>query len=146
MRLLDINVLVAALRTDHVHHGVARPWLMDLIASEQPFAIPTISALGCARVAANPKAFDQPTPVGQGLAFIAALREQRGHVRVEPGSRHWSILTRLCDELGVGPRLLSDAHLAALAVEHHGTLVSLDRDFARFTGLQWEMPQPPAQP
>jgi predicted nucleic acid-binding protein len=43
-------------------------------------------------------------------------------------------------ELGVAGNLTSDAHLAALAIEHQAELVSTDADFARFPGLRWFNP------
>jgi len=38
-----------------------------------------------------------------------------------------------------GP-LVSDAQLAALAIEYGGILQTTDRDFARFPGLRWSNP------
>ena len=37
-------------------------------------------------------------------------------------------------------RLVPDAHLAALAIEHGLTLCSTDGDFAKFPGLKWLNP------
>jgi len=34
----------------------------------------------------------------------------------------------------------TDAHLAALAVEHDAVLASFDADFGRFRGVRWEQP------
>jgi predicted nucleic acid-binding protein len=58
----------------------------------------------------------------------------------EPGSRHLEILAALLEESGVAGNLVSDAHLAALAIEFDAALVSFDRDFARFAGLRWSVP------
>jgi hypothetical protein len=59
---------------------------------------------------------------------------------VEPGDRHWEILTRLMrDGQALGP-LLTDAAPAALAIEHGATLHTTDRDFARFAELRWTNP------
>jgi len=40
----------------------------------------------------------------------------------------------------MGPNLITDAHLAALAIEHQAELHSNDSDFARFSGLIWRNP------
>lgn len=40
----------------------------------------------------------------------------------------------------MGGNLASDAHLAALALEHHATVVSYDNDFSRFKGVRWRSP------
>ena len=58
----------------------------------------------------------------------------------EPGFKHRAVLTQMFRRIGGGPRLVSDAHLAALAIEHGLTLCSTDGDFARFPGLKWQNP------
>jgi hypothetical protein len=59
---------------------------------------------------------------------------------VEPGPRHAEILFRLLRQVGVAGNLTTDAHLAALAIEHQAQLASTDHDFARFPGLRWFNP------
>jgi hypothetical protein len=72
---------------------------------------------------------------------LAAVREWLGApgARVlHPGERHEPILSRLLVAAGAGGNLTTDAHLAALAIEHGATLGSFDRDFERFAGLDFE--------
>ncbi len=57
-----------------------------------------------------------------------------------PTERHAAVLRELLDPLGTAGNLTTDAHLAALAIEHGALLCSSDTDFARFTGLRWEDP------
>ena len=57
-----------------------------------------------------------------------------------PGNRHQEILGGLVTRLGGGAKLIPDAHLAALAIEHGLALCSTDGDFARFDGLRWVNP------
>ncbi|HKD89268.1 MAG TPA: PIN domain-containing protein [Streptosporangiaceae bacterium] len=59
---------------------------------------------------------------------------------MQPTSRHTAILRGLLAPLGTGGNLTSDAHLAALAIEHGGVLCSCDTDFSRFPGLTWVDP------
>ena len=72
---------------------------------------------------------------------FATTRLAQPHWRiVEPGEDHWSIFERLCRETETrGPRV-TDAWLAALAIEHGCEWITLDRDFARFPGLRWRAP------
>ena len=64
----------------------------------------------------------------------------RPNVRtVLPGPTHMDILASLLAG-PVGPNLITDAHLAALAIEHQAELYSNDGDFARFSGLTWRNP------
>ena len=57
-----------------------------------------------------------------------------------PGPRHLAIMRSLLERVGTGGNLTSDAHLAAIAIEHNGLLCSCDNDFARFSGLRWQNP------
>ncbi|HVX20104.1 MAG TPA: PIN domain-containing protein [Acidimicrobiales bacterium] len=81
-----------------------------------------------------------PTPIGDSLAFATAVRSQPGHLPAEPGPRHRDCLQEACRRGEVTADLLPDAVLAAIALEHGATVVSFDRDFARFDGLGWLRP------
>jgi toxin-antitoxin system PIN domain toxin len=59
---------------------------------------------------------------------------------VHPGERHAETLGRLLKSAGTAGNLTTDAHLAALAIEHGATVLSFDRDFARFEGVRWTLP------
>jgi predicted nucleic acid-binding protein len=48
-----------------------------------------------------------------------------------------AVLRDLLAPLGSAGNLASDAHLAALVIEHGATLCSCDNDFSRFAGLRW---------
>lgn len=59
---------------------------------------------------------------------------------LEPGPRHLELLQGLLAEAGVGGNLVTDAHIAALAIEHQAEVHSNDVDFGRFSGLRWRNP------
>jgi predicted nucleic acid-binding protein len=59
---------------------------------------------------------------------------------IAPTERHRSILKELLMPLGTAANLTSDAHLAALAIEHGARLFSTDNDFSRFATLRWTNP------
>jgi predicted nucleic acid-binding protein len=59
---------------------------------------------------------------------------------IHPGEHHWAIFQAMLREGKAVGTLVSDAHLAALAVEHNCSLQSTDVDFARFKGLKWRNP------
>ena len=62
---------------------------------------------------------------------------------MEPTPRHLEGLAGLLQDMGTGANLASDAHLAALALERHATVVSYDIDFSRFKGVRWRSPASP---
>jgi predicted nucleic acid-binding protein len=59
---------------------------------------------------------------------------------LHPGDLHAEIVFGLLGTLGSAGNLTTDAHLAALAIEHQAELHSTDRDFGRFAGLRWSNP------
>lgn len=142
MKLLDVNVVLAAHRDDHPHFEVARPWLEQLLASGVGFSLGDAVAGAFLRLATNRRIFSIPTPVGEGFAYLRALRAQPNHRLLTPGPQHLGLFERLCREADAAGDLMPDAQLAALAVEHGAEVVSFDRDFARFEQLRWSRPEP----
>lgn len=59
---------------------------------------------------------------------------------LNPGTQHIAVLRKMLTAAGVGGNLVTDAHIAALAVEHQAEVHSNDSDFARFPGLRWRNP------
>lgn len=140
----DVNVLLAASRSDHPHHAVARDWLeAALVASESgaAFTLMPMVLASVLRLATSPKVFLQPTPIADAVAFIDAILAAPG-VHLASLGPEWTKLRQLCLDKQLGGNELPDAWLAS-AVDHQGEhLVSFDRDFrkllgrARFTLLQ----------
>lgn len=86
----DVNVLVAASRADHPHHGVARDWLEAAVGSSETGAVLTLMPMVLAsflRLVTSPKIFQQATPIEDAVAFVDALLASPGvpACRLEPG-------------------------------------------------------------
>lgn len=140
MNLPDVNVLVNALRPDAPEHGVCRRWLDRTARSMRPFAVTSVVLTGAVRVLTHPRIFDPPSGLVDVLDELERLRDAPNLVTVEPGPRHWEILDELCRRADARGNLVPDASLAAVAIEHGCRLVTLDRDFSRFAGLDWSPP------
>jgi toxin-antitoxin system PIN domain toxin len=129
----DVNVLVAASRSDHPHHAVARAWLEGAVSAAGHGASFTLMPMVLAsflRLVTSPKIFRQATPVEDAVAFVDALLASPGAQLASLGPE-WSTLRQLCLKNGLGGNEVPDAWLAA-AVAHTGEhLVSFDRDFRR---------------
>ena len=141
MQLPDVNVLIYAHRADAPEHGRYAAWLRTLTASSAPFALSGTVLAGFLRVVTNARIFDPPTPMETAIAFCQRLVARPRAALVTPGRRHWSIFVRLCG--GVRGPLVTDAYLAALAIEHGCELMTTDSDFARFPELRWRHPLAP---
>jgi toxin-antitoxin system PIN domain toxin len=138
--LFDVNVLVAAHRAEHEHHALAARLLRETVATGEPLALTSTVTVALFRLVTNARIFTRPSAPALALAFLQALHDLPQAVRVEAGPQHWATFRALCEQADVRGGLATDAHLAALAVESGSTLVSFDRDFARFEGLRWRHP------
>ena len=141
MQFPDVNVLIYAHREDAPEHERYAAWLRASAASPAPFALSAVVLAGFLRIVTNRRIFDPPTPMETAIAFCQGLVARPRTVMVAPGRQHWDIFVRLCRRIQ-GP-LVTDAYLAALAIEHGCELMTTDSDFARFPGLRWGHPLRP---
>jgi toxin-antitoxin system PIN domain toxin len=140
MRLADVNVLVYAERGEMVQHKACHAFVNDMVNGDETYAVTDFVITGFLRLVTNPRVFRTPTPLERALTFADQVRNQPHAVVVGPGSRHWEIFSRLCRQVGAKGGPVSDAYLAAVAIEHGCEFVTVDRDFARFPGLRHRSP------
>jgi len=138
--LPDVNILVQAFRSDASHHAVCRKWLDGVVNGEARYGMAPQALGGVIRIATHPRVFAEPSSLDEVLAFCEILLRQPHCVVIYPGERHWDIFARLCREADARGNLVPDAWLAALAIESGCEWITLDRDYARFPGLQWRLP------
>jgi toxin-antitoxin system PIN domain toxin len=138
--LLDVNVLVYAMREDAPRHAEFKAWLDGRIASPEAFGVADIVLSGVLRVLTHPRVFAPPTPLKAALQFVNTLRDAPNCVVIDPGARHWDLFNTLCKSSTARGNLIPDAFLAALAIESGSEWITTDRDFSRFPGLRWRHP------
>lgn len=143
MKLLDVNVLVYAHREDAPRHADHHAWLRGLLDGNEPFGLTGTVLTGFVRIVTHRRVFDPPSPMQVALAFANDVRNHVNCVPLEAGARHWGIFKDLCVLADARGNLVTDAHLAALAIESGSELISSDRDFARFPRLRWAHPLGP---
>jgi toxin-antitoxin system PIN domain toxin len=140
MILLDANILIYAVNRDAPLHRKAKRWLEAAIAGPDLVGLSWNVMLAFLRITTRPGLFRRPLPVKAAFDVIDAWLAQPSVTAVQPGSRHARILRDLLLPMGTGGNLTSDAHLAALAIEHGAQLYSSDNDFTRFPRLEWRNP------
>ncbi len=140
MILPDVNLLLYAHAADAPQHARAKAWWEQTVGSGAPIVLPWAVVLGYVRITTHPRAVARPLAPAAAIADVAQWLARPNVSVIEPGPRHLAILTELLSELGLGGRLTTDAHLAAIAIEHQCELYSHDADFGRFSGLRWRDP------
>ncbi|MGX6448546.1 TA system VapC family ribonuclease toxin [Patulibacter sp. S7RM1-6] len=140
MLVPDVNLLLYAADETSGFHARARGWWEAALSGTDAVGIPTAVSLAFVRIVTNARAVVAPWSTDEALDVVDGWFARRVVLELHPGPRHRAILRGLLRESGTGGPLVSDAHLAALAVEHGATLCSADRDFARFAGLRWHDP------
>lgn len=129
----DVNVLVAASRTDHPHHLVARVWLEHAVAESEAGGVFTLMPMVVAsflRLVTSSKIFRQATPIEDAVAYVDALLASPG-VRLAPLGPEWPKLRQLCLDKKLSGNDLPDAWLSAAVADLGEHLVSFDRDFRK---------------
>ncbi len=140
MLLVDANVLLHAVNERAREHDAARAWLMEAIAGPEAVGFPWTVTLAFLRLSTHPSVFARPLSPEQAGSIAEAWLGAPHAVVVEPTRRHLPLLRGLLAASGTAGNLVSDAHLAALALEHDATIVSFDRDFGRYDGVRWRLP------
>jgi uncharacterized protein len=148
VKLPDVCVLIYAHREDQAHHRYFRERLEAIVGSGEPFGLTPLVAGAFVRIVTTSRFPGGPTPLPQALAVIDALVSHPNAHWVNPGRRHWELVTHLCRGARAAGKLVADAQHAALAIEHAATWISRDADFAQFVehGLIWEPWMPEAGP
>jgi len=138
VKLPDVNVLLGAVNESSPEHETARTWLEAAFDAPAGVGLAWAAMLGFVRISTRRGILPVPLGVEQALTLVRDWIEAPHARIVHPTEQHGPILARLLLEAGTAGNLTSDAHLAALAIEHGATLASFDRDFDRFDGLSFE--------
>ena len=136
MTLIDANLLLYAYNPSFELHERARRWLESRFSSPEPVRLAWVTILAFLRIGTNPRAFEHPLSIDEAIATVSQWLAQPAVGLLEPGERHWEVLSQLLAAAQVRGPTVMDAHLAAIALEHGAILYTTDRDFARFPGLR----------
>lgn len=142
MILVDSNLLVYAHVADMPQHEPAEEWLDTQLSGRAQVGLPWPSLLGFVRLVSNPRVFPRAETVADAWAQVEQWLSAGPAWVPTPTPQHRLVLATLIGSV-TNASLVSDAHLAALAIEHGLILASTDGDFARFPGLRWLNPLAP---
>jgi uncharacterized protein len=141
--LVDVNILLYAYNDDAPQHDAARAWWETQLSGTRLVRVAWVTVAAFLRIATQPRVFPVPMSIAQACDRVDRWWEQPVFGILEPTERHWTVFGGLVRSADAGGNLVTDAHLAALAIEHGATLASTDQDFRRFIGLTWMNPLAP---
>ena len=137
---MDANLLLYAEDSSSPQHAKARAWWDGQLTGGSPVCL-CWSVLGAfIRIGTNARVFHRPLTLDQAVGRVQSWLAQPCTRIVQPTDRHWVVFQDMLREGQAIANLVTDAHLAALAVEHGCELNSTDADFARFPGVKWRNP------
>jgi hypothetical protein len=143
MILIDVNLLIYAIDSASPHHQAARDWLENTLSGADEVGLTWNVVLAFLRIVTHPAVVRRPLVPEVALDYVESWLQQPCVRTVVPGAKHWLIFRSLIRSTGTAGNLTSDAHLAALALEHDCELYSSDHDFKRFRGIKHTNPLQP---
>jgi toxin-antitoxin system PIN domain toxin len=136
MILVDANLLIYAINKDAPHHRRAKRCLEKALSGSESVGFSWGVILAFLRITTRPCILSRPLESRQALDYVDEWLDQPVAEVLSPGPAHWPIIRNLLSTAGTLGNLTSDAHLAAIAIEHGASVYSADYDFQRFQGIQ----------
>jgi uncharacterized protein len=137
VKLADVNLFLYAYDSRSPRHSAARDWLEQTLSGAETVGLSWTVLLAFIRLSTRSVVVAHPLDVADAIELVESWLAQPCVTVIHPTERHAVVLRELLVPLGTAGNLTSDAHLAALAIEHGAQLCSCDTDFARFHGLRW---------
>jgi len=134
--LVDANVLLYAYHAQSEHHEACREWIEEHFSGPSPVGLPWITLWAFLRISTNPRAFEKPLTMKTAESITSSWLDVSAVRVIVPGPHHWEILRKLLLDAQITGPLVTDAALAALAIENGASICTTDRDFTRFDALQ----------
>lgn len=140
MILPDINLLLYAYDAESPHHAKAAGWLEGCFGGEETVGLLPVVLFGFVRLATSPRVYHRPMTPALAAGCVRMWLTQPNARLLEPGPGHPERVFGILEKLGTGGNLLTDAQLAAAALENNAVVHSADTDFLRFEGIRWFNP------
>lgn len=136
MILVDANLLIYAYNESAEQHHAAKRWLEDVICGDEPVRLSWSGIQAFLRLTTERTLQSRALPMAEAVAIVESWLAQENVGVLDTGTRHWPLFRKLLLESQIRSAMVTDAHLAALAIEHGATLCTTDKDFTRFEGLR----------
>lgn len=138
MKVPDVNLLLYSANSKAPQYEEARGWLQRHMFGPGVVGLPWITLAGFLRLSTDQRIMPSALTPGGAVSAVEAWLSAPAARQIGPGRQHLSILGRLMVSLDVQGGQVTDARLAAIAIEHRATFATFDSDFHRFAELDLE--------
>ncbi len=136
----DLNLLLYAHNEGATNHSAAYRWWTTLLREGETIGIPWVITTGFIRLMSNAAVVEPPLSPSAAADYVRHWLSHDHISPLNPTDNHLAILFRYLQISGIGPNIVTDAHIAALAYEHNATVHTADSDFDRFPGISCTNP------
>lgn len=140
MIIPDINLLLYAYDSSSPFHSKSAAWWQDCLSKNEPVGLPQVVVFGFVRIGTNLHVFQNPMTPAEAAGHVRSWLAQPITQILEPRADHVGQVLKLLETVGTAGNLVTDAQIAAQAIEHSAVLHTVDTDFLRFSGLRWFNP------
>ncbi len=140
MIIPDINLLLYAYDSASPFHAKAGPWWRDCLSGQEPVGLPRVVVFGFVRVGTNARAFQHPMTPAEAARHVRSWLNRPVVQVLDSGPHHVEQVLTFLEGVGAAGNLVTDAQIAAIALDHGALLHTSDSDFVRFSGVRWFNP------
>ena len=140
MIIPDVNLLIYAYDSNSLFHKAAAAWWQGCLSATEAVGLPHVVILGFVRVGTNARISSHPMTPAEAAGHVRSWLAQPVAQIVTPESDHVEKVLNLLESLGTAGNLVTDAQIAAIAIDHDAVLHTTDADFMRFPNLRWVNP------
>ncbi len=140
MILVDANLLLYAVDASGAQHVAAKTWWDRVLSGAESVCLCWTVLHAFLRISTNSRVYEQPLSTDEAIDYTRQWLDRPNVRIIQETSYHFERFSGLMKQAKVSGNLVTDTHLAALALEHGCTLYSTDADFSRFKGLKWINP------
>lgn len=140
MRIVDTSVLLPAVSPSLAQHQAAKAALEGAINDDRPVGLVWVVVNAFIRLTTKPGLFEHPLSVTEAWSLVDGWLAHPNVRVVQETEEHARLWSDLLVSVGTGGDLTTDAWIAAIALAHGASVLTLDSDFARFPNVRWESP------
>ena len=140
MIIPDANLLLYAYDKESPFHKESARWWSKLLSGHEPVGLCSVVVFSFLRLTTHPKVFIHPMTVQEATERVRAWMDRPNVRMLHPSPAHFASVCSLLEAAGTGGNLVSDAQIAALALEYSEEIHTADTDFNRFKGITWSNP------